>query len=450
MLKFAIFLLFISVSFAQVRVRMEVRELIRPDGSRAQGLQDFIDGVRCVMNMRGTTRGRSEWDEMSSLHFSQAGLNHGFTRFLPWHRLFLLGMEEAMTRCLRRPVTIPYWNSAIDASITGGVRRSPLFRHLDGEGRCVFNATVAIPQPHCLSRSFDNSLNLATREQVARLIETDDFETMTSGLEGFVHGTPHVFIGGDMRNMYSSNDPIFYMHHANVDRIWHTWQALHPGNASTFTGFSPVSRREASVSDRMSIGYGSKYARDRTVRELLSISTLGYSYSTGPTPVREAPAPATGGTSRRLLDDRSESSSGKVKVQLKYLEPLPADWVQHNNLDPVSLERRREKVNRYTSWLNSIPNYFPRVIGRDVKYFRSRSRREYEERANFLIDTVKVYKAERKNEKEGGRGGNGTGNFRPNNGRSTGTGNRNTGNRNTGNRNTGNTNRNYPNRSSRN
>lgn len=123
---------------------------------------------------------------MSHLHYAQANINHGYTRFLPWHRLFLLGMEEAMTRCLGKPVAIPYWNAAIDASLTGGVRTSPLFKHLGGEGRCVLNLTVAIPNKHCLQRSFDDSLNLATREQVARLIETDDFEKMAEGLEGYV------------------------------------------------------------------------------------------------------------------------------------------------------------------------------------------------------------------------------------------------------------------------
>lgn len=131
---------------------MEFRELLKPDGSRAQALQgnafresvityqfeDYIDGVRCLMKKPGTTSGRTEWDEMSNLHLAQNDINHGYSRFLPWHRLFLLSMEEALTRCLGKPVAIPYWNSAIDASLSGGVRSSPLFKHFDGEGKLYF------------------------------------------------------------------------------------------------------------------------------------------------------------------------------------------------------------------------------------------------------------------------------------------------------------------------
>ncbi len=26
------------------------------------------------------------------------------------------------------------------------------------------------------------------------------------------------------------NDPVFFLHHANVDRVWATWQLTHPGS----------------------------------------------------------------------------------------------------------------------------------------------------------------------------------------------------------------------------
>jgi tyrosinase len=38
------------------------------------------------------------------------------------------------------------------------------------------------------------------------------------------HNTCHNFIGGHMSGAFSPNDPIFWLHHANVDRAWERWQ----------------------------------------------------------------------------------------------------------------------------------------------------------------------------------------------------------------------------------
>lgn len=38
------------------------------------------------------------------------------------------------------------------------------------------------------------------------------------------HNTGHNFIGGHMSRGFSPNDPVFWLHHANVDRLWATWQ----------------------------------------------------------------------------------------------------------------------------------------------------------------------------------------------------------------------------------
>jgi tyrosinase len=32
-----------------------------------------------------------------------------------------------------------------------------------------------------------------------------------------------------MANLYTSlTDPIFWLHHSNLDRLWHSWQAINP------------------------------------------------------------------------------------------------------------------------------------------------------------------------------------------------------------------------------
>src|SRR5829696_1697483 len=38
-----------------------------------------------------------------------------------------------------------------------------------------------------------------------------------------MHNQVHVWIGGDMGPATSPNDPVFYLNHCNVDRIWEAW-----------------------------------------------------------------------------------------------------------------------------------------------------------------------------------------------------------------------------------
>ena len=39
-----------------------------------------------------------------------------------------------------------------------------------------------------------------------------------------MHNIVHRFIGGDMGTAASPNDPVFFLHHCNIDRIWANWQ----------------------------------------------------------------------------------------------------------------------------------------------------------------------------------------------------------------------------------
>jgi hypothetical protein len=42
-------------------------------------------------------------------------------------------------------------------------------------------------------------------------------------MEANPHALPHLFIGYSMSTMASPDDPIFWLHHCNMDRLWHIW-----------------------------------------------------------------------------------------------------------------------------------------------------------------------------------------------------------------------------------
>ncbi|MCH9683191.1 MAG: tyrosinase family protein [Deltaproteobacteria bacterium] len=57
-----------------------------------------------------------------------------------------------------------------------------------------------------------------------------------------LHNVVHVWMGGDMGPGTSPNDPVFFVHHANVDRIWAKWQELRRQvNPSYSDDYRPIS-----------------------------------------------------------------------------------------------------------------------------------------------------------------------------------------------------------------
>lgn len=61
----------------------------------------------------------------------------------------------------------------------------------------------------------------------------DDPAAAASPLEITPHGAVHVQVGGLMANFDTAGlDPLFWLHHANIDRLWEVWLGM-PGRANT-------------------------------------------------------------------------------------------------------------------------------------------------------------------------------------------------------------------------
>jgi tyrosinase len=92
---------------------------------------------------------------------------------------------------------------------------------------------------HRLGRRLPTELDV--RETVHRAepnvhYDNEPWDLNSSGfrneLEGFIvgprlHNLVHVLVGGDMGDPTSPNDPVFFLNHCNVDRIWAAWQKIH-------------------------------------------------------------------------------------------------------------------------------------------------------------------------------------------------------------------------------
>lgn len=67
------------------------------------------------------------------------------------------------------------------------------------------------------------------------------------------HNTGHRFIGGHMSGALSPNDPIFWLHHANVDRLWEEWQRRRGGARGA--GYPPLSSTSPFDGDPAPLGH---------------------------------------------------------------------------------------------------------------------------------------------------------------------------------------------------
>ena len=75
-------------------------------------------------------------------------------------------------------------------------------------------------------------------------------------------------IRGTMALPTAPNDPVFFLHHANVDRLWATWQAAHSGKT-----YEPTKGQDGNNADSAMAPFG-----DVDPRRVENISDLRYRY----------------------------------------------------------------------------------------------------------------------------------------------------------------------------
>jgi tyrosinase len=129
------------------------------------------------------------------------------------------------------------------------------------------------PNPRCLSRNFDpaSSIGLLTWANATKIISSPNIAALRGNVEQLWHKNSHTFIGGEGADPFSTtNDPAFYLLHAQIDRLWGIWQAQDlkereyaiDGNR-TFLGipldYAPhVPASLATIEDKMDMGLGFK------------------------------------------------------------------------------------------------------------------------------------------------------------------------------------------------
>jgi tyrosinase len=254
--------------------------------------------------------------------------------FPPWHRGYLLALEaqiRADVINLGGPATwaLPYWNyfgpgqefniqPAFTQQTLPDGSPNPLFVTArygpDSDGN-IYVPTAAAIQQHpndpnfvygtvtqdCMSNDLYTGSDAATPPPGFGGPETGFSNAGgTSGnLENNPHNLVHVYVGGNDGLMsdpgLAALDPIFYFHHANIDRMWAAWNAnsanTNPTDPNWLNGPAAIGEREFV----MPWPGGSPWVY--TPQQMNSLDQLNYTYDSLPVP---APVPAPALLAQRL------------------------------------------------------------------------------------------------------------------------------------------------------
>ena len=176
---------------------------------------------------------RSDFQALVRRHEPLRGTTvHRKAHFLPWHRYYLLEIENILQQIDCR-VTLPYWawcmnaENPWEADLWGS---APHWLGGNGQGfeRCV--QTGPFRRGHwtpvgggCLMREFRDTLPTCIDINNLLSFEADDFHAFELGLREF-HNIVHCEIRGTMCSSRAAEAPEFFLHHGYIDKIWNDWQ----------------------------------------------------------------------------------------------------------------------------------------------------------------------------------------------------------------------------------
>ncbi|KAH7390635.1 hypothetical protein BKA66DRAFT_459432 [Pyrenochaeta sp. MPI-SDFR-AT-0127] len=244
--------------------------------------KSYISAVKCLMKKPALTSVSdipgvsNRYEDFLGTHIVQATNIHFVGIFYPWHRLMLVVYEKMMQSCGYSGAQ-PYWDWTLDGGSLAKFSSSPVFDTVTGfggngeyvpgnfsnpqqelfvgapwdlpdrtGGGCISDGpfkdwivklgpgTNINPGPHCVRRDFApiTFTNMTSSASVAEGMSMPDFGLFSSTTEFSAHGGGHLGVGGlygTMSDQWSSpSDPIFYLHHANLDRLWWSWQSKDP------------------------------------------------------------------------------------------------------------------------------------------------------------------------------------------------------------------------------
>ncbi|KAJ3515550.1 hypothetical protein NLJ89_g1689 [Agrocybe chaxingu] len=285
--------------------------------------KNYIDAVKCLQSRPAVNpafpEAQSRYEEFQAYHMLTADFIHAVGHFLPWHRRYVQLYDRAMRKDCGYKGATPYWDWSQDADDAAGLTSAPVWDPVTGFGGNGVPGTYTLPTgpdvnftamrifpasfvgcvqdgpfanhtlrlgpgtlktTHCLVRGINAAQDVRLNSKaVAWTLSHQTFEDFRIQLEGQpfltefrLHDGGHNMIGGDMSNFYSSpGEPLFYLHHGNVDRIWWQWQQMLPSRLYEVSGRSTTTPPFRNITLDFIIEMGESLGPSVPIRDVMDI-----------------------------------------------------------------------------------------------------------------------------------------------------------------------------------
>lgn len=202
-------------------------------------------------------------------------IHHG-PEFLPWHRWYLLKLELEL-RSIDARVSLPYWDwTRSGAKDLDAEPWKSFFGGRDNNGGRFDHWSY--------TRAGGSGGN--TLPDYGDVIDELDVGTYAAyrAEEDGSHVPAHTWTGGTMDRRASPGDPLFFLHHCNIDRLWAIWQVNNAG-AAQYTQDPSTADRDAFTGSKDGPNdpmFAGSLGGAATPAAMLDHRALGYRYPVDP------------------------------------------------------------------------------------------------------------------------------------------------------------------------
>lgn len=285
--------------------RMEIEEFSKHPELVA-ALRTGIDTMRKVVDPKDTASYKywhySHWMPLGNPPPDMVSVwdqcKHADSFFISWHRGFLYYFEKVLRQASgNKSFCLPYWD----------YYKNPNLPKIFTEPTLQDGA----PNPLYWSRrerSSVDGLTFSAFEDTVTVFPWGPGETFEDLSERNPHNRVHSQVGGSMGQVPSApQDPIFWVHHCNIDRYWSAWIAAGGGR------HMPPDDDGLFWKERFAYNLSGSW--NVSVREMNDTTNLGYTYDNLalPTPPQNAFLPAR----PAVVATGSRNSAGAISLGLR-------------------------------------------------------------------------------------------------------------------------------------